>query len=613
MYTIEWPVRAEGGSVANRDAEAWNPEMITSARQRKEQGIHYTPPQLARFVSSRIVQHVDVPRDRPLRVLDPACGNGALLDAFAFELRDLTSVPIEVHGIETDPAAASHAEFALRGLNNTEVVVRRSDFLTLSAYESGQRQLWEPEQPNHEYFRAFDVVIANPPYVRTQVLGAAVAQRLASRYNLNGRVDLAFAFWVAAAEALRPGGIMGIITSNKFMTTLAGGSVRRFLVQSFEPQEIIDLGDTKLFQAAVLPAVFVGRRLDSGESKRDAAKCRFTKVYSVRADPDKQTGERPPNAGLLNALRTGAVGQQAFAEGRFEIVRGEVSFPNEPDGRWVLATSDEHAWVRHIRESSAVRIGAIAQVRVGVKTTADEVFIREDWDRMRPDDVPEATLLHPLLRHGDVQRWTCASPCMSDARILYPHIVKHGIRRPIDLECFPRARRYLEQHRQRLEGREYVLSAGRRWYEIWVPQDPAGWSEIKIVFPDISPEPRFALDTLGRIVDGNCYWITLRPGIPEDALYLILGVANSRMMMRFHDLCYNNRLYASRRRFLTQYANDYPMPDLNSPEAARIIEMVKQFINHVQGSESAPGDRDFEIELEDQVLRAFNIDAEARC
>ena len=64
--------------------------------------------------------------------------------------------------------------------------------------------------------RQFDAVIANPPYVRTQVLGAATAQELARRFRLTGRVDLYHAFAKAIANVLKPGGILGLLTSNRF-------------------------------------------------------------------------------------------------------------------------------------------------------------------------------------------------------------------------------------------------------------------------------------------------------------------------------------------------------------------------------------------------------------
>jgi hypothetical protein len=226
--------------------------------------------------------------------------------------------------------------------------------------------------------------------------------------------------------------------------------------------------------------------------------------------------------------------------------------------------------------------GDIADVRVGIKTTADEVFIRSDWDALPPAQRPEPRLLRPLLSHEHAQRWTPGAQAALPARILYPHEVIGDGRRPVDLDAFPAACAYLESHRARLERRRYVLEAGRRWYEIWVPQDPSAWAGPKIVFPDICHEPRFYLDLDGRLVNGDCYWITLRPGLPADTMYLLLALANSRLLARFHDLAFNNKLYSGKRRYITQYVAQYPHPALTSATARKLVALVKRILAQPQ-------------------------------
>ena len=48
----------------------------------KTHGIHYTPPELAQFLARLLAAQLP-DQSCDLRVLDPACGNGALLAAFA--------------------------------------------------------------------------------------------------------------------------------------------------------------------------------------------------------------------------------------------------------------------------------------------------------------------------------------------------------------------------------------------------------------------------------------------------------------------------------------------------------------------------------------------------
>ena len=84
-------------------------------------------------------------------------------------------------------------------------------------------------------------------------MGAAQAQLLAEQFGLSGRVDLYYAFILGMSQVLKPQGIAGIIVSNRFMTTKSGASVRQAVLEGFNTRHVWDLGDTKLFDAAVLP------------------------------------------------------------------------------------------------------------------------------------------------------------------------------------------------------------------------------------------------------------------------------------------------------------------------------------------------------------------------
>jgi adenine-specific DNA-methyltransferase len=125
-----------------------------------------------------------------------------------------------------------------------------------------------------------DIIIANPPYVRTQILGSQKSQELAKKFNLKGRVDLYYPFLISMTESLKEGGILGVITSNRYLSTKGGESIRKYLVDNYEILEVIDLGDTKLFDAAVLPAIFIGRKRRVGSKqkvKKEAQFIKFTK------------------------------------------------------------------------------------------------------------------------------------------------------------------------------------------------------------------------------------------------------------------------------------------------------------------------------------------------
>jgi SAM-dependent methyltransferase len=522
----------------------------------KRNGVHYTPEGLAHFLAELIFHATGTPTS-PLRVLDPACGAGGLLYALANAAPLAVRRDMILEGYETDPAAIARARFQLSTAGVADVVLHNRDFLAeeqLIPFDEANQL--RPGQPAPRY----DLVIANPPYVRTQVLGAGKAKSLARKFGLSGRVDLAHAFVMGMASVLKTGGILGLLTSNRFLTIKSGAALRQLFRTHFHLQSLYDLGDTKLFAAAVLPLILIGRK--GHATQQD---CVFHRIYARRATD----GAHAIRDSILTALRDrDLVGNVQTPTGSFRIERGQLAVERDT---WSLVTTAVNGWLETVRARQVQCFGDLGKVRVGIKSTADEVFIRHNWDNL--PSPPEKALLRPLLTHHIAARWL-ARP--AEKQVLYPHSTRNGRRVPIDLKEYPRAAAYLQAHRVRLAGRTYVIASGRPWYELWVPHNPEDWRKPKIAYPDISEEPRFFWDGSGAVVNGDCYWITLHPGVDPDWLLLMLAVANSTFITRYYDTVFHNKLYAGRRRFMTQYVAKFPLPDLASSQ--EIVQGVRQVL-----------------------------------
>jgi tRNA1(Val) A37 N6-methylase TrmN6 len=563
----------------------------------KRNGVHFTPSELAAFVAERLAPHIDATKGN-VRILDPACGDGNLLVAMAGALKTSTLRRSTLTGVEDDDDSFRAACCRMERIRAGATDLVRGDFLEL--VDNGTLLAPASNMP------LCDAIIANPPYVRTQVLGATRAQQLAMRFHLRGRVDLYQAFLVAMTRQLRAEGVLGVIASNRFLTTRGGASIRQFLRSRFEILEIIDLGDTKLFEAAVLPAlVFAKKRPSRDDIARERRRATFARIYE---DVTAEATTAESATSILDVLRLPRTGTFKVGAAVFNVAAGVLETGQDDTRPWSLLTTGENEWVERVRAQATCRIADVARIRVGIKTTADAVFIRDDWDTMPKDVRPESRFLRPVLSHDDAARWQRGKKDRARRRrVLYTHEVVNGKRRAIRFDEQSAAWRYLISNRQRLESRTYVVDAGRQWYEIWVPQDPNAWRGPKIVFPDISPEPRFFLDRGGSVVDGNCYWITARDPADDDLLLLILGVANSGVMHRFHELAFPNRLYAQRRRYLTQYVSEYPLPSRVAPAARRIVESVQSLVGEALSPKARAS---LESRIDKSVAGAFGVKLE---
>lgn len=525
-------------------------------KTQKQEGAHYTPAGLAEFVARHLAAVCEV--DQP-SVLDPAVGDGELLLAFG----RLFKGECKLNGFDLDEVAVSNARERLHTeLPNKTGEVQKQDFLDF-ALEHREDSLFASPA-------SYDVVIANPPYVRTQVMGAERSQRLASQFDLSGRVDLSFAFIEGIADVLRDGGVAGIIVSNRFMTTKAGAQVRERILSRFEVLHVWDFGDTKLFEAAVLPAVLLVRK----RCGVPASNPRFTSIYSTREQPVHQA------ATVFEALSNGS-GSVSVSGTTFLVQHGLLHHGTATDGTWRIATERGDAWLDTVLAHTHCTFGEIGKIRVGVKSTADKVFVRQDWQALPEDMQPE--VLKPLITHHVARRFK-ALP--ADRQILYTHEDRAGKKAAIDLDQHPRTKRYLESQRATLEARTYVMESGRQWFEIWVPQLPALWAVPKLVFPDISERPTFWMSLDGEIINGDCYWLAADDRTESDLLWLALAVANSRFIESFYDHAFNNKLYAGRRRFMTQYVEKFPLPSPELPASKKIIALARQIYELTPGAEA---------------------------
>lgn len=570
----------------------------------KARGAHYTPSELAAFLANAILEEVDQTLTS-MRILDPACGDGSLLLAFATASPQHLRKRLELVGLDTHGQAIEEARSALGQLDVASVELRAADFLLEGSPRRSAQGLLAldfQDESARPVLGEFDAVIANPPYVRTQVLGAERARQLAQRFGLSGRVDLYHAFLKAIALSLRDDGVLGLLTSNRFLVTQAGAAMRESLRHDFDLLQVIDLGDTKLFSAAVLPAIAIARRR-TGQRRSSAT---FVRVYEVRGDEDRRGALAC--ASVLDALKHGQEGLVQVGGACFNVERGALKVSADPSQPWALSSETTHGWGQTVAAHTVCSFGDIGKIRVGIKTTADSVFIRNDWETVPLDTRPEDELLLPLLTHRVAAPWRPRNGGAFE-RVLYPHTMRAGRRAPVDLDEYPRARAYLESHRERLSSRKYVIEAGRRWYEIWVPQQPTDWARPKIVFPDISETPRFFLDDTGAVVNGDCYWITLLPGKDRSWLHLMLAVANSSFIERYYDTMFNNKLYAGRRRFLTQYVEKFPLPAPDSPCAKEVIDLVRQRLAFRCADEPTVGET--EKRLDRLVWELFGFGEEA--
>jgi SAM-dependent methyltransferase len=235
----------------------------TSASKRL--GIFFTPPWLAAFVADRLAAVRGGWREGD-RVLDPACGDGALL-AEVVARKAATLMASNRHPEDVQSAVirtvrgmdivAEHVTLCRARLRDTLVCVTGVPLAPGLDFEVTQTDALAGGQPAPI---SCEIVVANPPYLESKRMLREQKLSLKASFPISttGAFDLALPFVEYALHALTPGGVLAFILPNKILARYYARSLRSFILDQHRIASIGWLDRTAAFSdAAVYPIVLV--------------------------------------------------------------------------------------------------------------------------------------------------------------------------------------------------------------------------------------------------------------------------------------------------------------------------------------------------------------------
>ena len=311
----------------------------------------------------------------------------------------------------------------------------------------------------------FDLVVGNPPWVRSQHLPAELRRRLAGRYRwwrasgggYANRPDLAVAFLERSLELAMPGGVVAMLVPVKIALAGYGAAARHAIAGGTTVVAAADLTRTShaSFDATVYPLALVLRKSDPPAGHR------------VRL-----------------SLGGGATMTQTALRG---------------GGPWLLGG---HSLRRALEEMSHghPRLDEIIECHLGLKTGANEVFL--DPPEVEPD------LMRWALRGRDLRPFS-AEP---RTRLLWTH-GRNGTPLP---RLPPRAAGFLSPLLGRLRSRADFVG-GPPWTMF---RARAASAPHRVVWADLASDLRAASLTgqPDTIPLNSCYVAVLRSDVEADRL-----------------------------------------------------------------------------------------------
>ncbi len=212
---------------------------------RKQQGAWYTPSGLVELMVDRVLADIDVsgtfarrPPGRPVRVIDPACGDGRFLAELRTELH-LRGHSVEITGCDVDADA-------LAEIVHPDVRAVHADALTYD---------WGDER--------FDIVIGNPPYLSQ--MAAATSRGGSSSHGGGPYADAAAEFLSLAVRLAEPdGGRIALVLPQSILASRDAGPVRDLVDELADHAWSYWEAEQRHFDASVNVCVLGFRRPSTG-------------------------------------------------------------------------------------------------------------------------------------------------------------------------------------------------------------------------------------------------------------------------------------------------------------------------------------------------------------
>lgn len=370
----------------------------------------------------------------------------------------------------------------------------------------------------------FDFVVGNPPYIRQELIPAPLLTEYRSRYQtMYDRADIYIPFIERSLSLLSDGGSLGFICADRWMKNRYGGPLRSFVSERFHLKAYVDMVDTPAFHSDVIayPAITIISREAPGTTR-----------IAYRPAIDRATLTTLADLLCAQTLpkETGQVRELA-----------KVTNGAEP---WLLESSDQMALIRRLESCFPLLEEVGCKVGIGVATGADKEFIG-DFDAL--DVEPDRKL--PLVTTKDIMsgevKWRGQG-------VINPFTDSGGL---VDLDEYPRLRRYLEARRGVIGERHCAQKAPANWYRTIDRITPVLAKRPKLLIPDIKGDAHIVFEGGGLYPHHNLYYVT-----SDDwdlrALQALLLSAVTRLFIA----TYSTKMRGGFLRFQAQYLRRIRIP-----------------------------------------------------
>lgn len=440
-----------------------------------------------------------------ITIIDPACGSGAFLnealnflidehlyideleaklfgDEILLQSHEVSILENNLFGVDINDESVEIAKLSLwlrtakpnRKLNSLNDNIKCGNSLIDDKEVAGEKAFnWQEEFPQIFANGGFDVVVGNPPYVQLQSskeLSEGLENQGYKTYEKTG--DLYCLFYEKGNDILKENGLLGFITSNKWMRANYGKSLRKYLLENTKPLLLVDLGSNIFESATVDSNLLIYRKSQT-----------LTPIAFSSMDLSQEN---------------------EFAD--FTVYeRNKVEILPKDDDIWIISNPIEQQIKEKIEAIGTPLKDWDIDINYGIKTGYNEAFVinTDKRNELVSADPKCSEIIKPILRGRDISRYNAD---WDGLWLINTHNGYKDVPR-INVEDYPSIKNHLDLYSKQLEKR---YDKGETPYNLRNCAYVDKFYEEKIIYQEMVQrgeflfdlDNNFCLDT-GRIITGK--------------------------------------------------------------------------------------------------------------
>ena len=380
--------------------------------------------------------------------------------------------------------------------------------------------------------RGFDIIIGNPPYVR-QELVKIYSNYLGGKYSsFSGKADLYVYFFERASHLLKKNGLLGYISSGKFLEAGYGKQLLDHLTSELEFKQIINFGDLEVFEGVTAyPLILIGKK-----SRNDDYQFFYTEINDLDfTDLNQKLSKQKPS--IINV--------SDFKENDYKFYSKEII-----------------DIINKVTQKSITLKEFCGLPLVGVKTGYNEGYLTDE---------NVSKLVKPYIFGRDIKKY---GQIVSNSNIVFPYVHDGKNYNLVELNKSPNIEKMLSSNKNKLEKRaiikDGIKNGNKTWYEYQQINRNLNFDNEYIVYPNVSLGNNFTISS-GNIVDMTGFII------PSNNRY-VLAILNSELVE------FLMKLWAISRRggyleYKVQYLSKIPIKTISEKEQEQFVEKVNTILS----------------------------------